>query len=145
MRDMAQVVGIDLPQKMIDYEAFMDLARGKVRRLQTKIEMLMSQREPYKPVTSYELTQENQQQIDHIRNEPTQRKQIPSLAILSRNQPEQVEEPVKSPFSLVDSATHGQHQTRSYALQSLASERLIRPTDALSQRESHFTDPPYQQ
>ena len=42
MRDLASVLGIDLPQKMIEYDAFMELARGKVKRLQTKIEMLMS-------------------------------------------------------------------------------------------------------
>ena len=67
MRDLAGVLGIDMPQQLLEYDAFMELAKSKVKRLQTKIDMLMSQRETFKPVSSYEITNDNLSQANQIR------------------------------------------------------------------------------
>ena len=67
MRDLAGVMGIDMPQQLLDYEQFMELAKGKIKRWQTKIDMLMQQREPSKPGASYDLTKDNMNQAIQIR------------------------------------------------------------------------------
>ena len=59
MRDLAGVLSIDLPQQLLEYDQFIELARSKVTRLTTKIKMLMSQREPFQATSSYELTDAN--------------------------------------------------------------------------------------
>lgn len=57
VRDLAAVLGIDMPyQEQVEYGAFIELVRNKVNRLQTKIEMLTANREPYNP---YEATSQN--------------------------------------------------------------------------------------
>ena len=44
---------------MCEYDRFVELAKSKITRLQTKIEMLMQNREPFTATTSAELTTEN--------------------------------------------------------------------------------------
>ena len=39
MRDLAKVLGIDMPQQLLEYDQFIELA--KFKRFQTKIDMLM--------------------------------------------------------------------------------------------------------
>ena len=131
MRDLACVLGIDMPQQLLEYDAFMELARSKVKRLQTKIEMLMSQREPYKPVSSYEITTENLNQATQIRgvtqagHRPLSPSQNTALyqpfndAMIEKNRT-----PVKSPFALVSQATAPQEKGSTFQLKSLASEKL---------------------
>ena len=56
MRDLSSILDIDQPQQMADYQTFVDMVRSKVQRLNTKIEMLMGQREPLKITTSSNAT-----------------------------------------------------------------------------------------
>ena len=57
MRDFSAILGIDQPQQMVDYTTFVEMVRSKVQRMNTKIEMLMGQREPLKITTSSNATQ----------------------------------------------------------------------------------------
>ena len=59
MRDLAGVLGIDLPQQALEYDQFIELAMSKYKRMQTKVEMLMQHREPFKPMSSHQLTSDN--------------------------------------------------------------------------------------
>lgn len=42
MRDLADALQIDIPHKLIEYDGFIELAKHKVKRLKTKIEMLLA-------------------------------------------------------------------------------------------------------
>jgi len=99
----------------------MELAQSKIKRLQTKIEMLMSQREPFKPVSSYELTSENMNQAKQIRGFSERRE---SETRSSRAKPEPIHTPIKSPFSLV--GVSAEMQGHSLTLQSLAAAEHMR-------------------
>ena len=45
MRDFAEICGISLPAQLIDYKTFVEMARSKVLRLNTKIQILTTAKE----------------------------------------------------------------------------------------------------
>ena len=47
MRDFSLILEIDQPQQMVEYETFVQMVKSKVTRLNTKIDLLTYQREPY--------------------------------------------------------------------------------------------------
>ena len=67
MRDFSLILGIDQPQQMVEYDAFVEMVRSKIQRLNTKVEMLMCQREPYKATSSQALTQNYLDEAEHIK------------------------------------------------------------------------------
>ena len=67
MRDFSMILGIDQPQKMVDYETFIEMAKSKVQRLSTKIDLLMCQREPNKVGSSQTLTQNYLNEAEYIK------------------------------------------------------------------------------
>ena len=67
MRDFSAILGIDQPQQMVDYTTFVEMVKSKIQRMNTKIEMLMGQREPLKITTSSNATQGYLDQAEHIK------------------------------------------------------------------------------
>jgi hypothetical protein len=45
MRDFAEICGISLPTKTVDYKTFVKMARSKIMRLNTKIQILTTSKD----------------------------------------------------------------------------------------------------
>lgn len=52
MKDFAEILQIDLPQQLMEYGQFSEMAKSKIKRLHAKIDMLMQSRDSLRKVHS---------------------------------------------------------------------------------------------